>query len=404
MKNKIKLKYLPWIIFPIAIILLLLMRTNIFINLNLNFEYIHNLCGFATLISIYNNMNPQFGPILIGIISLLLTLLFGPIFCSYLCPFGTFQRIIRKIGIKLGIKSRKIPNKIHKTLIFLKYIFLGLLILLIIFKSIYLYINIDPYHAFIRIFYGGLTISGSIYLLIVTLLSLSYDRPFCNYLCPYGAFFNIISINRVFKVTRNPDKCVDCKICDKNCPVNIKVSSLDTVNNINCLNCNSCIDNCKIDNAIGLKTNFSRVITFITLLLTIYFSFILIEKYNSNNNILTIAKKTINVSSTNSSNSNSNSNSNPTTKYIYNDGTYKATVDAYRRNMVIQINIENDIITDITILDHNDTKSYVKFATPTIIENILKNNSTDIDVVSGATYTSNGIKNGVNKCLEQAKK
>jgi uncharacterized protein with FMN-binding domain/NAD-dependent dihydropyrimidine dehydrogenase PreA subunit len=220
----------------------------------------------------------------------------------------------------------------------------------------------------------------------------------------------MISINRVFKVTRNPDKCINCKLCDKSCPVNIKVSSLDTVNNINCLSCNSCIDSCKIDNAIGLKTNFTRVITFITLLLTVYFSFILIGKYNSNKydnaielenckqitEVINTEEKIIDTSSTNNSISKTN--------YIYNDGTYKATVDAYRRNMVIQINIENDIIVDITILDHNDTKSYVKFAAPTIIENILKNNSTDIDVVSGATYTSDGIKNGVDKCLEQAKK
>ena len=282
--------------------------------------------------------------------------------------------------------------------------------------------NLDPYHAFIRIFYGGITLSGGIYLLIVTLFSLSYDRPFCNYLCPYGAFFNIVSFKRVFKVTRNPDICIDCKICDKSCPVNINVSSLDTVNDVNCLGCNSCISNCPKENAIGLKTNFTKVAIFTVLIIITFFSITLfsnlsnittanynleIEKQTTNSfekhngkgkNRKEISNETLNEATTKIK------ESIPNDSIIYNDGIYKATVDAYKPNMIVQVEILNNTIIDIEVLEHNETKSYFEYAAPKIKNQILDTNSTDVDCISRATYTSNGIKNGVDACLEQAKK
>jgi uncharacterized protein with FMN-binding domain/ferredoxin len=441
MKKYKFLNYISWVMFPIFIIILLVMRTNLFMKLNLNFEYIHNLCSFAAITSIFNIINIKSvqvifskGPILVGLFTLFLTILFGPFFCGYICPFGTFQKIIRKVGIKFKIKQRKPSKKLHDFLKYIKYIILLFFILLLIFKTIGLYMTIDPYHTFIRIFYGGMTISGSIYLIIVTLLSLSYDRPFCNYLCPYGAFFNLISINRVFKVTRDKNECVNCKICDKSCPVNIKVSSLDTVNDINCLSCNSCISNCPKEKAIGLKTNFTRVIIFITILILVMFGLSLIKKYNysSIDNTNTIKTEeyseieelisdsfgkhngqgknrkeiiTENTDINENINIEAEKNSIITTNTsIHNDGIYQATVDAYRPNMVVQIELKNDIILNIEILSSNDTKSYIKYASPIIIESILTNNSSNVDTVSGATYTSNGIKNGVSECLKQAKK
>ena len=427
MKKYKLLSYIPYIIFPISIIILLIMKTNIFFKLGINFEYIHNLCSFAAIISFLNNLGTESAqtiitkaPIIVGIVTLLLTILFGPIFCSYICPFGTFQKLIRKIGNKLGIKSRKLPNNIHKFLKLIKYVFLMFFILLISFKSVSLYMNLDPYHAFIRIFYGGITLSGGIYLLIVTLFSLSYDRPFCNYLCPYGAFFNIVSFKRVFKVTRNPDICIDCKICDKSCPVNINVSSLDTVNDVNCLGCNSCISNCPKENAIGLKTNFTKVAIFTALIIITFFSITLFSNFSNTtttNDNLKIEEQTMNSfgkhngkgknrkeisDETLNDETTKIEESIPNDSLIYNDGIYKATVDAYRPNMVVQVEILNNTIIDIQIVEHNETKSYFEYASPKIIEQIISTNSTNVDTVSRATYTSNGIKNGVDACLEQA--
>ena len=433
MKKYKLLSYIPWIIFPISIIILLIMKTNFFFKLGINFEYIHNLCSFAAIISFFNNLGTESAqtiitkaPIIVGIVTLLLTILFGPIFCSYICPFGTFQKLIRKIGVKLGIKSRKVPNKLHKFLRLIKYIFLMFFILLIIFKSVSLYMNFDPYHAFIRIFYGGITLSGGIYLVIVTLLSLSYDRPFCNYLCPYGAFFNIVSFKRVFKVTRNPDICIDCKICDKSCPVNINVSSLDTVNDVNCLGCNSCISNCPKENAIGLKTNFTKIAVFTALTIVTFFSMTLLSDLSNTtaaNDNSEIEEQTMNPIGEHNGNGKGKGKNRkeisdetlnddiveieesiPYDSLIYTDGIYTATVDAYRPNMVVQVEIVNNTIINVEILENNETKSYFEYASPKIIEQILSNNSTNVDTVSRATYTSNGIKNGVDACLEQAKK
>ncbi|MEA1975664.1 MAG: 4Fe-4S binding protein [Bacillota bacterium] len=450
-----KLKKTPYILFPISIIILLIMRTSLFFKLGINFEYIHNICSFAAIISILDNLNTSSQilisktPLIVGLVTLLLTMIFGPIFCAYICPFGTFQKLIRKLGRKLKIKSRKVPEKLHKTLKLVKYIFLLFFILLIMFKSVDLYMKIDPYHTFIRIFYGGMTLSGSIYLLLVVIMSLSFDRPFCNYLCPYGAFFNLISIKRIFKVTRNKDECIDCKLCDKSCPVNITVSNIDTVNDINCIGCNSCIENCPKEEALKLKPNYKNaILAFILIILSSYFLIGVTKKnnvINANSSEVGIEEKiekqedidkvvkesfgrhngkgkhrtetnmekneiledpkvseSTKVDENNEVNTETSTNSNNKACYI--DGIYNSTVTGYRPKMTIQIEINNNTIKNIEILDNNETKSYLNFASPKIINEILSSNSTDVDAVSGATFTSQGIIDGVENCLIQAKK
>ena len=45
-------------------------------------------------------------PWLVGLFSLLITLIFGPVFCGYICPFGTLQRVLNLIGQTLGLKRK----------------------------------------------------------------------------------------------------------------------------------------------------------------------------------------------------------------------------------------------------------------------------------------------------------
>ena len=74
----------------------------------------------------------------------------------------------------------------------------------------------------------------------VTVLSLIIERPWCKYLCPYGALLGLFNKIRIFKIRRNPDSCIHCKKCDKVCPMNIKVSGKTTISDLQCISCHQC--------------------------------------------------------------------------------------------------------------------------------------------------------------------
>jgi NAD-dependent dihydropyrimidine dehydrogenase PreA subunit len=50
------------------------------------------------------------------------------------------------------------------------------------------------------------------------------------------AFYGIVAKLSPSKITRNEDTCVNCKLCDKSCPVNIKVSEAKEIKSAECIN------------------------------------------------------------------------------------------------------------------------------------------------------------------------
>ncbi|MGD1822033.1 MAG: FMN-binding protein [Pleomorphochaeta sp.] len=88
---------------------------------------------------------------------------------------------------------------------------------------------------------------------------------------------------------------------------------------------------------------------------------------------------------------------------IYNDGVYVDMARGYRDYISMAVTIENDIITDLEVDYNRDDARFFDMAYDTIVEEILEKQSTDVDAVSRATYSSNGIINAIKNALEQAK-
>ena len=89
---------------------------------------------------------------------------------------------------------------------------------------------------------------------------------------------------------------------------------------------------------------------------------------------------------------------------LYNDGTYEGSARGYGGNINVKVTVEQDTITDINVTSAaNETPSYYNSAVA-VIDSILTEQSVDVDGVSGATYSSNGIKNAVKAALDKAKK
>ena len=85
----------------------------------------------------------------------------------------------------------------------------------------------------------------------------------------------------------------------------------------------------------------------------------------------------------------------------YKDGTYYGTGTGFGGTLKVKVVISRGKITSIEVVENHDDSSYLNRA-EALIGNIISSQSTNVDVISGATYSSNGIKSAVRDALRQA--
>ena len=115
---------------------------------------------------------------------------------------------------------------------------------------------------------------------------------------------------------------------------------------------------------------------------------------------------TVPVSTENTEQNNQQNQSAPTPSvsgnFPYPDGTYYGTAEGYLGDVKVAIVLKNHTIQSVQILENEDDAAFFNRACA-VVNNIVKNQTTGVDVVSGATYSSNGIINAVKAALESAK-
>lgn len=87
---------------------------------------------------------------------------------------------------------------------------------------------------------------------------------------------------------------------------------------------------------------------------------------------------------------------------IYQDGEWIGNALGYNDNITVSVTITNGTITDIIILESSDDEPYYGWAKDEIPQSILAAQSTEVDTVSGATFSSEGIMDAVDDALQQA--
>ncbi|SNS11705.1 Uncharacterized protein, contains FMN-binding domain [Anaerovirgula multivorans] len=88
---------------------------------------------------------------------------------------------------------------------------------------------------------------------------------------------------------------------------------------------------------------------------------------------------------------------------MYTDGIYEGIGTGFKGDIKLSVKVENGNVTEIEIIEMNETASIGDVAIEQVIEKIIEAQSTDVDVVSGATMSSQGTINAIEKALEQAK-
>ncbi len=109
--------------------------------------------------------------------------------------------------------------------------------------------------------------------------------------------------------------------------------------------------------------------------------------------------------STDSSSTNQNDNTSTVTigNFPYKEGIYYGTAEGYNGDIEVAVVIQEKSIKAVLVTKNNDDERFFNRAMD-VVKNIMKKQSTDVDVVSGATYSSNGLINAVKNALKEAEK
>jgi len=188
---------------------------------------------------------------LITILALLiLTLLFGRIYCSIICPLGIAQDIFSAAGGK--IKKNRFDYK--KPLNWLRYIILLAFAVILFLGLTQIAAWIEPYSTFGRIF---TSLTGIAIFAAIMLLALWKGRLWCSVICPVGTFLGLISKHCLFKPGIDTTKCTGCGLCAKNCKCSCIDPATHKIDTSRCVVCLDCLNICNT-NAIVFKSSCSK--------------------------------------------------------------------------------------------------------------------------------------------------
>ena len=214
-------------------------------------------CPIGAMQAVIGQKKAKFSFYVIGFLSFI-GILVGRFICGWLCLFGLVQELLYMIPVpKVTVKE-----EIDKILRFAKYFFLfGVCIFAVAFIRDQFGLSVPYFCKYIcpiGMLEGGIPLlalneamrgaAGLLYawkfilLVLIVVLSMIINRPFCKYICPLGAFYSLFQKVSFLKLTVDKDVCVNCGDCAKICKM--QVNPAKKPNSIECIRCGECIQIC----------------------------------------------------------------------------------------------------------------------------------------------------------------
>ena len=211
----------------------------------------------------------------IVVVSLIvLTLVFGRIYCSVICPLGVFQDLLARFHRKKNKYSYSKEVRWLRYPVLVVFVIAGLVGIGSLFQLL------APYSSYGRIatmifqplwkgcnnllamaaehyesyaFYSVDTwmrslpvlIIAAVTLVVLFILAWRGGRTYCNTICPVGTILSFFARFSWLKVRFDADKCKNCSLCSKNCKAACIDYKTHTVDYSRCVVCGNCIDKCK---------------------------------------------------------------------------------------------------------------------------------------------------------------
>ena len=167
-------------------------------------------------------------------------LFFGRGWCGYACW----------TGMVLDLLPYKTPKSDRKKLEWIRYIVFLISLSFVVSLFIFRFNNLE------NIMFWSFIIGNIIYYILGIILAFLFkdNRAFCKYICPITVFLKPASYFSYLRVKCNHTKCINCKKCINNCPMNVDMldDSRKRENGTECILCCNCIKECP-KNALDLK-------------------------------------------------------------------------------------------------------------------------------------------------------
>lgn len=183
-----------------------------------------------------------------ALIPILLTVVFGRFFCGWICPATMLYELNDNLGAwlrraGLPVSRRRLDRR-------LKYLVLGLGIILCMLSGAVLFASVYPPAIVGREIYYAIAVGGFGAGIVFFLLTLLFDlmvarRGFCRYVCPGGALYSLLGRFRLLRIQRKVETCNDCAKCNVVCQFGLDPWHDDFGQE--CNNCTACIAVCPTD-------------------------------------------------------------------------------------------------------------------------------------------------------------
>ena len=147
--------------------------------------------------------------LLFFLLPILFAYLFGRVFCAGVCPFGALQELV-------NVKNYRISEAISAALKVIPWLYLIFAVLYAVTRSQFIICQFDP---FIGIFRLGGDMGLILFGALLLVMSIFTGRPFCRFLCPYGALLSLFSSVSIWKIKLTRKSCINCELCHNSCPV-----------------------------------------------------------------------------------------------------------------------------------------------------------------------------------------
>jgi uncharacterized protein with FMN-binding domain/ferredoxin len=360
-----------------------------------------------------------------------------------MCAFGTMGDAIHHISKKLFKVSFRISERMDRKLKYIKYVLLGLIVVGVWGLGTTAFSPASPWNVFgiLAAFGEAPDVSYAFtqytvgFLLLTGIIAASFfiERFFCRYLCPLGTLFSLMSRLRIVKVRKPSDKCGSCMACTKSCSMGIPMYQYNKISSGECINCYNCLPACPRKNVSvdiageDVRPLSAGVLATLVMTSAYYSGSMASNVYAANTKSTSVVVQTEQIpasgsstedgaaaenntgstaaeeSTASGSTNGSTTTDSSSTSSIYKDGTYQGSARGFRRGITtVSVTVKNDKITGIEVVSHGDDRPYFNRSYNTVVNEILDTQSTEVDAVSGATFSSNGIMNAVADALQSA--
>lgn len=187
-------------------------------------------------------------------------------FCGWICVLGSLQESVRALGRRLehaipALRHLRLSPgpRLDRVLRYGRYAVLAWALGGAAVTGTMVFRTVDPWAALLSIVEFEFS-TAFVVLLVMLVLSLFIDRPFCRYACPLGAVQGVLAKASPVAIQRNAESCLGCDLCNRACPMGLPVNERTRVTDASCIGCLQCVAACPSEDALSLTISYPNLV------------------------------------------------------------------------------------------------------------------------------------------------